>query len=87
MKLHFRTLALFVMTLGIAFGVCAQNTQPSATLYENVRVFDGVSEKLTPPTNVLVVGNTIKAISAKSDVYKRQLLALLQKRFLFLIQM
>lgn len=66
MKLHFRTLALFVMTLGIAFGVCAQNTQPSATLYENVRVFDGVSEKLTPPTNVLVVGNTIKAISAKS---------------------
>jgi len=39
--------------------------QTSATLYENVRVFDGTSEKLTPPTNVLVVNNLIKTISVK----------------------
>ena len=37
----------------------------TATLYENVRVFDGTSEKLTAPTNVLIVNNLIKTISAK----------------------
>jgi len=44
----------------------AQSTpQATATLYENVRVFDGTSTKLTAPTNVLVVNNLIKTISAK----------------------
>ena len=43
----------------------AQTVPQSATLYENVRVFDGTSEKLTPPTNVLVVGNLIKSISSQ----------------------
>lgn len=42
---------------------CAQNAPP-ATLYQNVRVFDGASEKLTAPTNVLIVGNKIKTISS-----------------------
>ncbi len=38
--------------------------KPGATLYENVRIFDGTSAKLTPATNVLVVGNTIRTISS-----------------------
>jgi imidazolonepropionase-like amidohydrolase len=36
---------------------------PAAVLFENVRVFDGTSERLSPPRNVLVVGNTIQTIS------------------------
>jgi imidazolonepropionase-like amidohydrolase len=32
-------------------------------LFENVRVFDGTSERLSPPRNVLVVGNRIQTIS------------------------
>jgi len=38
--------------------------KPGTTLFENVRIFDGTSAKLTPATNVLVVGNTIRTISS-----------------------
>jgi imidazolonepropionase-like amidohydrolase len=41
-----------------------QAAKPSAVLFENVRIFDGVSESLTPPSHVLVVGNLIRTISA-----------------------
>src|SRR5690349_18930990 len=36
---------------------------PSATLFKDVKVFDGKSGRLTTSTSVLVVGNTIKQIS------------------------
>jgi imidazolonepropionase-like amidohydrolase len=36
--------------------------QPSATLFKNVRVFDGKSDKLSASTSVLVVGNKIGKI-------------------------
>jgi imidazolonepropionase-like amidohydrolase len=36
---------------------------PAAVLFENVRVFDGKSERLSPPRNVLVVGNKIQTIA------------------------
>jgi imidazolonepropionase-like amidohydrolase len=36
---------------------------PPAVLFENVRVFDGTSERLSPPRNVLVVGNKIQTIA------------------------
>ncbi|WP_246317665.1 metal-dependent hydrolase family protein [Hyphomicrobium methylovorum] len=36
---------------------------PAATLFENVRIFDGKSETLSPAMNVLVRGNTIETIS------------------------
>jgi imidazolonepropionase-like amidohydrolase len=42
----------------------AQSAQPKGVLFENVRIFDGVSDKLSAPTNVLIVGNVIKSISA-----------------------
>ena len=34
-----------------------------ASLFRNVRIFDGTGAGLSPPSNVLVVGNTIKTIS------------------------
>jgi imidazolonepropionase-like amidohydrolase len=43
--------------------VHAQAPQASGVLYENVRIFDGTTDRLSPPSNVLVVGNLIKAIS------------------------
>lgn len=58
------TLFLFASTLAVS-SATAQTETKAATLYENVRVFNGSAEKLTPPTNVLVVGNTIKTISSK----------------------
>lgn len=58
--------SLFVLsTLTAALSCHSQAAPKTATLYENVRVFDGTSEKLTPPTNVLVVGNVIQTISVK----------------------
>ena len=35
----------------------------SATLFQNVRVFDGKNETLSPVSNVLIVGNVIKTVS------------------------
>lgn len=57
-----------VLVLAIAAG-CAHAQAPAhsparAVLFENVRVFDGRSDRLTPPVNVLVVGNTILSIRA-----------------------
>jgi imidazolonepropionase-like amidohydrolase len=40
-------------------------SQPSATLFKNVRVFDGKSDQLTPSTSVLVVGNKIEKIGGE----------------------
>ena len=36
--------------------------RPPATLFKNVKVFDGKSDKLTASTSVLVVGNKIAKI-------------------------
>ncbi|MDC8770482.1 metal-dependent hydrolase family protein [Roseateles albus] len=36
----------------------------SGVLFENVRIFDGKADKLSAPSNVLIVGNQIKAISS-----------------------
>ena len=37
---------------------------PHVTLFQNVRIFDGKSAKLTTPSNVLVRGNRIEKVSA-----------------------
>src|SRR5262245_29549197 len=54
-------LLLFLGCLASAAPV--QNSQPSAVLFENVRIFDGKSERLSEPANVLVRGNKIEKIS------------------------
>lgn len=40
-----------------------QSTAAARTLFQNVRIFDGVRPKLLPPSNVLVTGNIIERIS------------------------
>src|SRR5262249_17237798 len=42
----------------------AQAPTSSAVVFENVRIFDGTSGRLSGPSNVLVVGNVIKTISS-----------------------
>jgi imidazolonepropionase-like amidohydrolase len=54
---------LLAMAAGAAATATAQAPQPTGVLFENVRIFDGTSDRLTEPSNVLVVGNTIKAVS------------------------
>ena len=57
--------AAFVTILGIC--TLGQAQQPpatgNATLFLNVRVFDGKSSILSPSSSVLVKGNTIERIS------------------------
>lgn len=42
--------------------VNAEDATPNQILFKNVNIFDGKSDKLNPGQNVLVEGNTIKAI-------------------------
>ncbi len=51
----------------------AQAPPPSAVLFENVRIFDGTSARLSAPSNVLVVDNVIKTISTAPDRRSRRL--------------
>jgi imidazolonepropionase-like amidohydrolase len=44
----------------------AQTAEPAGVLFENVRVFDGKSNRLSSASNVLVVGNVIKTVSTSS---------------------
>lgn len=39
------------------------NSTSTSVLFENVRIFDGLSEQLSGPANVLVIGNQIQTIS------------------------
>ena len=43
----------------------AQENKNTGVIFENVRIFDGSSEKLSEPTNVLVVGNVITQITSQ----------------------
>jgi imidazolonepropionase-like amidohydrolase len=49
----------------VAAAVPAAAQTAKLVLFENVRIFDGVSDRLSPSSNVLVSGNTIKTISAQ----------------------
>src|SRR5262245_38615697 len=57
-------IAFLLLLCGGSSAAVAQDTPPSAVLFENVRVFDGKSAQLSGPTNVLVRGNTIERISS-----------------------
>jgi len=56
--------ALLVVLCVAAPAIRAQSPQFAGVIFENVRIFDGTSDRLSSPSNVLVVGNVIKAISA-----------------------
>jgi imidazolonepropionase-like amidohydrolase len=59
--------ALPLLALGLASAAHAQGSPQktaSATLFQNVRIFDGKGSALSAPSNVLVKGNIIERISA-----------------------
>lgn len=66
----FRSVLLTALLASIALWPALAGAQtpppappPAAVLFENVRVFDGTSERVSPPRNVLVVGNKIQTIA------------------------
>ena len=60
-----RTIALALLC-GLTASLHAQTPPPAATLFRNVRVFDGQGGSLSEPQNVLVRGNKIERISTGS---------------------
>ena len=65
---RFLVAALSLMALGLASAVHPQSNSPadiSATLFQNVRIFDGKGSSLSAPSNVLVKGNIIERISTE----------------------
>ena len=60
--------ALPLMAVLLASAACAQGNPPanaSATLFQNVRIFDGKGASLSAPSNVLIKGNIIDRISTE----------------------
>ena len=55
--------AIFILAASTAPAADAQAPQPAGVIFENVRIFNGVSDRLSAPSNVLVAGNVIKTIS------------------------
>jgi imidazolonepropionase-like amidohydrolase len=58
--------AIPLMGVGFASVVRAQGNPPggaSATLFQNVRIFDGKNSSLSAPSSVLIKGNVIERIS------------------------
>ena len=54
---------LLILSCAVTPAAHAQALQPTAVLIQNVRIFDGTSDRLSAPSNVLVLGNLIKTIS------------------------
>ena len=66
-RLMFPVLMLASLLLALSPPAEAQQTPPAdgeATLFQNVRIFDGKGSTLSTPSNVLVRGNKIERISA-----------------------
>lgn len=57
------TLLVLATTLAPNFPAQSSAQESAATLFENVRIFDGTSSSLSAPSNVLVNGNIIERIS------------------------
>ncbi|MGL6118229.1 amidohydrolase family protein, partial [Plesiomonas sp.] len=72
-KIYRHTLLCSALLLAVLPPVIAQenavsqtamsNLPQKATLIENARIFTGTGTELTPPSNVLIIGNKISAIS------------------------
>jgi imidazolonepropionase-like amidohydrolase len=60
-----KLMAVVGAILLVAGNALAQAHAPATTLFENVMVFDGTSDALTGPSNVLVKGNVIATISTE----------------------
>jgi imidazolonepropionase-like amidohydrolase len=58
-----KTIAVSAWLCSIGSAAAAQTTVAGATLFQNVRIFDGTGKSLSMPSNVLVRGNRIERIS------------------------
>jgi imidazolonepropionase-like amidohydrolase len=58
-----RSIALVLMC-GLTAPLNAQTPPPAATVFQNVRIFDGKGSQLSGPSHVLVRGNRIERISS-----------------------
>ncbi|MBL8416390.1 MAG: amidohydrolase family protein [Propionivibrio sp.] len=56
--------ALLVIVFLAVVPAHAQDRSSSAVIFENVRIFDGTGDRLSGPSNVLIVGGVIKTISS-----------------------
>ena len=64
MHLALRAALCLSLLAGPAAAPPAVAQAPAAVVFENVRIFDGTSDRLSAPSNVLVVGNVIQTISS-----------------------
>jgi len=64
MRAFLKFIAATAVLCSIAGPVAAQTAATGATLFQNVRIFDGTGKSLSAPSNVLVRGNRIERISA-----------------------
>jgi len=61
-------IASLALAISIATGAAETGLaqeQPAATLFRNVRIFDGRSPELSPPSDVLVRGNLVERVSGE----------------------
>jgi len=63
MRTYLRIITAFFVVLAFCVPATAQDAAPQQILITNARVFDGVSDKLSAPMNVLVEGNKIAKIA------------------------
>ena len=55
--------ALIALAVGFAQVARGQDPQATGVIFEDVRIFNGTSDRLSEPSNVLVLGNRIATIS------------------------
>ena len=63
MRFFRKVAAVLALAAGAVPTASLHAQQPTGVVFENVRIFDGSSDRLTEPSNVLVVGNIIKTVS------------------------
>ena len=64
MRAFIKSIAVAATLCSIGSAAAAQTTVAGATLFQNVRIYDGTGKSLSPPSNVLVRGNRIEAFPA-----------------------
>ena len=57
-------LIILVLACGLTASLNAQTQPPAATVFQNVRIFDGKGSQLSGPSHVLVRGNRIERVSS-----------------------
>ena len=63
MRAFIKSIAVSAWLCSIGGTAAAQTTVAAATLFQDVRIYDGTGKSLSAPSNVLVRGNRIERIS------------------------